>query len=215
MDATVDRYLHQLATTRGASEHTLRAYGGDLAELAAYLESHSITDLRCVDGRCLRGYLAWLDERELAPSTIQRKLSAVRALFRYLLREGEIEKHPATGLRKRRTTRHLPGCLEESEVEALLAAPDEKTALGRRNRALLEVMYSAGTRAAETLGLDRADLDLRQGIARVKGKGRKQRLAPLGSHALKALRAYLSDPERPRPSRRNPDAVFLNARGGG
>src|SRR5207253_5240552 len=100
------------------------------------------------------------------------------------------------------------------EVEALLAAPDASKAAGRRDRAILELMYSAGTRAAETVGLDRAQLDLARGVARVRGKGRKERLAALGGHAVRALTAYLSDPERPKPSARAANALFLNARGG-
>ena len=214
LDAEIDRFLRHLAATRGASEHTLRAYGGDLAELASLLEELGLADPREVNGRTLRRFLVELEDRELAPSTVQRKLSSVRALFRFLQREGAIDQHPATGLRRRRAPRLLPGCLELSEVEALLEAPDRTTTAGRRDRAILEVMYSAGTRAAETVGLDRGDLDLAGGTARVRGKGRKERLAALGSHALGALREYLSDPARPRPAREAVNAVFLNNRGG-
>jgi len=212
--AEVERYLRQLAATRGASAHTLRAYGGDLAELLAFLEDEGIEAPAEVSARVLRRFLARLDERGLAATTIQRKLSAVRALFRQLQREGAIEAHPAAGLRKRRLPRRLPTCLEPQEVERLLAAPDLATPAGRRDRALLEVMYSAGTRAAETVGLDRSDVDLRNGLARVRGKGRKQRLAPLGSYAVEALGSYLSDPARPRAGRGSSGAVFLNPRGG-
>jgi len=214
LDAEIDRFLRHLAATRGASEHTLRAYGGDLAELASFLEELGLDDPREVNGRTLRRFLVELEDRELASSTVQRKLSSVRALFRFLQREGAIDQHPATGLRRRRAPRLLPGCLELSEVEALLEAPDRTTTAGRRDRALLEVMYSAGTRAAETVGLDRGDLDLAGGTARVRGKGRKERLAALGSHALNALGEYLSDPARPRPAREAVNAVFLNNRGG-
>jgi integrase/recombinase XerC len=209
-----DRFLRHLAATRGASQHTLRAYGGDLAELAGFLEEAGVLDPREVNGRTLRRYLVWLEDRELASTTVQRKLSSVRALFRFLQREGVIDQHPATGLRRRRTPRLLPGCLEVSEVEALLEAPDGTVAGGRRDRAILELMYSAGTRAAETVGLDRGDVDLARGVARVRGKGKKERLAALGSHAVRALREYLADPERPRPQRLSVNAVFLNPRGG-
>lgn len=213
LDAS-DRFLHHLAATRGASEHTLRAYGGDLVELARTLEARGVVEAESVGSRDLRAYLAALDERGLAHTTIQRKLSSARALFRFLEHEGVIDQHPATGLRQRRERRKLPANLDEREVEALLAAPDATTPLGRRDRALLETMYSAGTRAAETVGLDRGDVDLKRGVARVRGKGRKQRLAPLGSYAIDALRAYLTDPERPRATPREPDAMFLNRRGG-
>ena len=210
----IDRYLHELAATRGASNHTLRAYRADLEEFCAHLDEHGIACADEVTPRTLRGFLVELDGRELAPSTLGRKLSAVRSLFRFFLREGTIQSHPATGLRQRRGTRRLPGTLETSEVEALLTAPDVATPLGRRDRAILEVMYSAGTRAAETVGIDLGDVDLGRGVARVRGKGRKERLAPLGRYALDALRVYFEDPERPRPAPEAAHAVFLNRRGG-
>lgn len=209
-----DRFLHHLAATRGASQHTLRAYGGDLEELAQVFLVRGVIEAESVGSRDMRAYLAVLDDRGLAHTSIQRKLSSARALFRFLEDEGVIDQHPAVGLRQRRERRKLPSNLDEREVEALLASPDVATPLGRRDRALLEMMYSAGTRAAETVGLDRADLDLHRGVARVRGKGRKQRLAPVGSFAVEALRAYLSDPDRPRANLRNPDAMFLNQRGG-
>ena len=209
----VERFLTDLAATRGASEHTLRAYRGDLLELCEHLEELGIVDPTRVKPRTLRGWLASLDERELARTSIQRKLSAARTLFKQLLEQGHVEVHPAVGLRQARSRRPLPTCLETGEIERLLEAPDATTPAGRRDRALLELMYSAGTRAAETVGLNLRDLDLARGLALVQGKGRKERLAPLGSHALKALRTYLDDPERPRAAPPDGTAVFLNPRG--
>ena len=173
----VDAFLRQMAATRGASEHTLRAYGGDLNELCAFLEERAIADPREVTPRTVRGFLAELDGRELASATMQRKLSSVRSFFRHLLREGRIDTHPVAALRSRKGERKLPGTLSGEEIDALLAAPDLSTSAGRRDRAIFELMYSAGTRAAETVGLDRQDLDLKRGVARVRGKGRKERLA--------------------------------------
>lgn len=207
----VDQFLRELESSRGASVHTLRAYRGDLAELAAFLGANAVAAPRDVSPRHLRLYLAHLTERGLARTSIQRKLSAARSLFKQLSRRGEIEVHPAQGLRQARAARKLPGCLEAGEVERLLAAPNARRALGRRDRAILELMYSAGTRAAETVGLDTTDLDLERGVARVRGKGNKQRLAALGPPSVAALRAYLADPARPRAAGR---AVFVNARGG-
>jgi integrase/recombinase XerC len=210
----VDDWLHGLASARGASPHTLRAYAGDLDELVRFLEERGLSDPRDVGPRALRAFLVHLDERGLARTSVQRKLSAVRSLFQSLVERGVLPTHPATGLRQARRGRRLPGVLEEAEVEALLAAPDAARPGGQRDRAILEVMYSAGTRAAETVGLDRGDLDLARGVARVRGKGRKERLAPLGRFALAALRDYLADPARPRPRPDAANAVFLNARGG-
>ena len=213
-EALIADFLRELSAARGASVHTLRAYTADLAELRAYLDGRGISDPRAVNPKVLRGFLVELDERGLARGTIQRKLSAVRSLFRHLLNKGRIDAHPAVGLRPARGQRPLPTALEEAEVEALLAAPDVTTPMGRRDRALFECMYSAGTRAAETVGLDRADIDLERGIARIRGKGRKERIGAIGSHAVLALREYLSDTERPRPLTAAGDAVFLNRRGG-
>jgi integrase/recombinase XerC len=210
----VEAFLKELAAARGASEHTLRAYRGDLGGFLAFLDERGLSSPQSVTPRMLRSYLAELDARELSRATIQRKLSAVRSLFTHLLDKREIDAHPASGLRPRRGERRLPSALEIGEVEALLAAPDLATHAGRRDRAILELMYSSGTRAAETVGLDRGDLDLRRGIARVRGKGKKERIAAVGSFAVQALRAYIEDPERPAPAPRARNAVFLNPRGG-
>ena len=127
--------------------------------------------------------------------------------------EGRLDVNPAVGLRQRRSARHLPGVLSEEEIGRLLAAPDVSVPLGTRDRAILELMYSAGTRASETVGLDRAHLDLDRGVARVLGKGRKERLVAIGSFAKDALVEYLSDPRRPAPTTAAVDALFLSQRG--
>lgn len=211
---SVSGFLSELAATRGASEHTLRAYAGDLKHFCAFLAAREIEDVSAVTPRTLRAYLAELDERELAPASIQRKLSAARSWFKHLVRKGKLDTHPATGLRQRRTVRRLPAALAQEEVEALLAAPDVTTPSGRRDRALIEFLYSAGTRAAETVGVNRADLDLAAGVARVRGKGRKERLVALGRFAREALTEYLGDPARPRARGTSDTAVFVNLRGG-
>ncbi len=214
MQGRVDAFLSELTAARGVSPHTARAYRADLAEFAAFCAANAIEDPRAISPRTLRAFLAALEERSLARASVQRKLSAVRSWLRFLLRRGEMESNPAALLRQRRVSRRLPSVLSEAEIHMLLAAPDAATPLGRRDRALLELLYSAGTRASETVGLDRRDLDLRRGVARVLGKGGKERLAAVGSHAVLALREYLDDPARPRPDTRAREAVFLNARGG-
>lgn len=210
----VDAFIERMRVTRGASEHTLRAYGLDLADLVGFLAGRGVTGHDSITPRALRGWLGDLDERGLARSTIQRRLSAARSFLKSLVHEGLLEVNPATGLRQRRSSRHLPGVLSEAEVEALLAAPDASTVGGRRDRAILELMYSAGTRAAETVSLDRAHLDLGRGVGRVLGKGRKERLVALGRFAVEAISDHLSDPERPAPTTAAGDALFLNRSGG-
>ncbi|MCK6444948.1 MAG: tyrosine recombinase XerC [Planctomycetes bacterium] len=207
------RFLEAYASTRGASPHTLRAYRADLAEFDAFLAERGVDEPNEITPRALRAYLVTLDERKLARTSVQRKLSAVRSFLKWLVDQGRLAHQPAAGLRQARSARRLPGCLELAEVERLLAAPDPTTPLGRRNRALLETMYSAGTRAAETVGLERHDVELARGIARVRGKGRKERLVALGRPARAALEAYLADPDRPKPRASAGAAVFLSDRG--
>ncbi len=205
-------YLAELAAARGASEHTLRAYAKDLEEFVAHAAALEITDPALVTARTLRGFLFALDDRGLARTSARRKLSAVRSLFQHLLERGFIEQHPGKALRSGKVSRTLPGAVDTSELDRLLESCDLSTPLGRRDRALLEFVYSAGTRAAEAVSLDLRDLDLASGVARVRGKGRKERLVGIGSRAKAALEAYLSDPHRPTP--KDARAVFLNARGG-
>ncbi len=210
----IDGFLAELRATRGASQHTLRAYAQDLEHFALHCAALELLEPQLVGARALRAWLLELEERGLARSSIQRKLSSVRSFFRQLERHGAIAQHPAAGLRAARGARKLPARLAIEEVERVLAGPELSSASGLRDRAILELMYSSGTRAAETVGLDRADVDLRAGVLRVRGKGRKERIAPLGSHARNALSAYLADPRRPRAAIRASGALFLNARGG-
>ncbi|MEM9801992.1 MAG: tyrosine recombinase XerC [Planctomycetota bacterium] len=210
----VDAFLERMRVARGASEHTLRAYSIDLTDLVGFLASREVVEAERVTPRALRGWLGDLDERGLSKATIQRRLSAARTFLSSLVEDRVLEANPALGLRQRRTPRHLPGVLSEDEVGALLAAPDPTTPLGRRDRAILELMYSAGTRAAETVGLDRSHLDFERGVGRVIGKGGKERLVAIGRFAADAIEAYLADPLRVRPSASAGEAVFLNRQGG-
>lgn len=213
LDLLVDRFLERMSAARGASEHTIKAYSRDLADLVGFLEGRGVTAPEGITPRALRGWLGDLDARDLARATIQRRLSAARTFLKGLVDEGRLDVNPAVGLRQRRSARHLPGVLSEEEIGRLLAAPDASVPLGTRDRAILELMYSAGTRASETVGLDRAHLDLDRGVARVIGKGRKERLVAIGSFAKDALVEYLSDPRRPAPTTAAVDALFLSQRG--
>ncbi len=214
IERDVDAYLAELEAARGASAHTLRAYRGDLDELLRHVRGLGLERASEVTPRTLRGFLLALDDRGLARSSVQRKLSAARSFLQWMLERGRIEAHPGRSLRSGRKPRRLPGTIEVAEVERLLETCDLSAPLGRRDRALLELVYSAGTRASEAVALDRADLDLARGVARVRGKGRKERLVAVGSKAREALETYLGDPARPKPSAKARDAVFLNHRGG-
>ncbi len=213
MHRHVAQYLSYLSTERNASDLTIKSYREDLIDLADYLTEElgeGITPDR-VTPRDLRGYASALHDAGYAPASISRKLASLRSFYRYAQRQGWCESNPAKPLRNPRARRKLPHFLTDREVQHLLAAPDLNAPLGLRDRAILETMYSAGLRVSEVVGLNEGDLDLREGIARVRGKGRKERLAPLGSFAVDALRDYLAvrtvSPKEP-TGRSAP--VFLN-----
>jgi integrase/recombinase XerC len=199
----IARFLQGLRES--ASPHTLRAYTQNLEALAAFCAARGITDPQGLDHRILRAWLVDLHGRDLKRSTVARYVAAARAFTRFLVRERVLAQDPAGALRTPRRERPLPLHLGEEEVTRLIDAAD-----AGRDRAIVETLYGGGLRVSELVGLDCDDVDLRQGIARVRGKGRKERLAPLGGSATAAIRRYLAARRRvpdPRP-------LFLNRQGG-
>src|SRR5438034_1073633 len=194
------------------SEATRRAYGGDVGEFCAWLEDHG-TDLASVDVRVLADYVSWLGGarrgRKLAPATISRKLAAVRAFLRHALGP---ERVPDARLGPRRA-RRLPDAPTAADVERTLEALEGEGPIALRNRALVELVYSAGLRSAEAVGLDLGEVDFEQELVHVRrGNGGKERVAPLGEEAAYRLALYLRD-GRPVLVHRADDALFLSARG--
>jgi integrase/recombinase XerC len=205
----VEQFLRSLAVERGASPHTLRSYRADLTDCAAFLAAGRLGPLVGADARTLRAYLAALHERGLARTSIARRLAALRSFFRFLMRRGRASANPAREVSTPKLPRKLPAYLPIDESEALLRVAPPPTAGGVRDRAILELFYATGIRVAELAGLDVEDLDLREGAVRVLGKGRKERIVPVGRKAVEALRAYLA-----REGERASGPVFLNGRGG-
>jgi len=196
----IDRYLKRLRET--ASPHTLRAYTMNLGLFASYCAAEGVTRPQQVTHRFLRGFLVELNGRGLAKSSVARYVAAVRSFTRFLAREGALDTDPARTLRSPSPRRPLPLHLGEDDVSRLIdAAPTP------RDRAILETLYGGGLRVSELVGLDRDDV--RAGVAKVRGKGRKERLAPLGRAATAAIEAYLAA----RPKADDPRPLFLNARG--
>jgi len=187
-----------------ASPHTLRAYAQNLEAFRHFAEAAGAKGPRDITRRLLRAFLAELHGRSLQRASIARYLAAVRAFVRHLIRGQVLRQDPSAALRAPRHRRPLPVHLGEGDVGRLIAA-----AATPRERALLETIYGAGLRVAEAVGLDRDDLDLARGVARVRGKGRKERLAPLGGAAIAALRDHLARP----PEGGDPRPVFLGTRG--
>lgn len=193
MQSAVDRFLRYLRVERNAADLTLKSYREDLIGLLEYLEVASLSDSTPEDLQVadLRGYLAAMQEAGYAKTSIARRLASLRSFFRYCQREGLSKGNPAKPLRNPRPDRKLPHCLSTDEIARLLAAPSATTVLGKRDRAILETMYSGGLRVSEVVGLNDADVDLTEGILRVRGKGRRERLAPIGSYAVKAMGVWL------------------------
>jgi integrase/recombinase XerC len=208
-------FLRYLALERNASELTVKSYREDLSQAIDFLLSRpGGADLapQQVTSRHLRAFTVWLHEQQYAKSTIARRLAALRSWFRFLCRQGTLTANPADGLRSPRQEKKLPSFLTEDALGQLLAVPADATLLDRRDRAILEALYSAGLRVSELTGLNLADLDLNEGVATVRGKGKRERLVFFGRTALEALRGWLAARET-LPTRKPTDAVFLNKNG--
>jgi len=217
--AHIDELLRLLAVEENASAHTVRSYRSDLEQLLVFVAARAGCDpaaLPCsaLDRDAVRAFL--VDRlRTNRRSSAARKLSAVKRLVCDLLRRGLLAVDPTAGIQAPRADRKLPAHLTVDDTFRLLAAPDAATPAGLRDRAILEVTYSCGLRVSELVGLNWADIDAGLGVVRVRGKGRKERIVPIGETALAALAAYRAQIPtlcgRKVPS---PDAVFLNQRGG-
>ena len=206
-DSDVERYLLMLAAQR--SPRTVDAYRRDLASLAASLEGN-VSDATVED---LERWLAAMRADGLAPSTLARRVSAVRTYFRHLNVIGRRADNPAAAIQLPRRARRLPRALSPADTERLIDAAAGTTPRTLRDRALVELMYGAGLRVSEAVGLEKNGIDLDGRIVRVVGKGGKERLVPLGRPAAEAARRYLAL-GRPHLDRRYRPELFLNARGG-
>jgi integrase/recombinase XerC len=195
MRNAIARFLQYLRVERNASPYTLKSYREDLIALADYLAEASggktplPGDITVLD---LRGYVAAMHEAGYAKTTIARRLASLRSFFRFGQREGWTKSNPAKPLRNPRKGRSLPHFLSAEDIGRLLESPPANDPMGLRDRAILETMYSAGLRVSEVVGLDDGDLDFEAGVLRVRGKGRRERLSPVGSYAVRAIRRWLS-----------------------
>jgi integrase/recombinase XerC len=192
----IERFLRFMAAEKGASPLTLKSYREDLLQLDEFLTSAGCRSPADASSGVLRKFSAGLHAAGYAASTVARKLASMRSFYAFGQREGWVRTNPAKPLRGPRRPRKLPRFLTGDEIVRLLAAPKPAAAGGLRDRAILELMYSSGCRVRELVGLDDADLDLRNATVRIRGKGRRERLGIVGSHARDALRAWLA--ARPR-----------------
>lgn len=202
-----------LSFERGLSRRTLDAYQADARRLIAFAQRRGVTHPSAVTYDLLRDFVAALAESGLAASSVARKLSALRALFRFLVEEGVVSTDPSERLESPRPARRLPQVLSYPEIERLLAAVSPDLELAHRDRAMLEVLYGCGLRVSELIDLRLLGLHLDDGLVQVVGKGRKERLVPVGADARGALRRYLRE-RRPRLDRGASEGrVFLNRHG--
>lgn len=207
MQDYIKKYLAHIEHNRNFSSQTVRAYRNDLNQYLSFLVAEKCHDPGDVTRLFLRGFLAFLKKQDYSKTTIARKVVSVRSLYKYLCREGILKCNPLENIRAPKLDKKLPGFMSVTEAETLLNLP-LNTASGIRDRAIMETLYSTGMRVSEVVGIDIEDIDYFNEVVKVRGKGKKERLQPIGNHALDAIRSYLS--------KRGSDnkALFLNKRGG-
>lgn len=210
--ALIAAFLERLWAESGVSRHTLAAYRRDLEGLARWPGLHGAA-LNRIDRQAVFAYLAQRTSAGYSARSNARLLSALRAFYVQLLRRGEMTLDPSADLAPPRIGRSLPKALSESEVEALLQAADDDSAAGLCVRAMIELMYASGLRVSELVGLPALSVNLRQGVLRVRGKGDKERLVPIGDEAQHWLQRYLDQARPVLAGRRNPEVLFVGARG--
>lgn len=203
----LERYLDMVWVEKGLSQNTLESYRQDLQGFASWLQSRSATLLK-VDSVLLQEYLAWRQERGFSSRSSARFLSCMRGFYRYQIREGKVDQNPIALIASPKLPRALPKSLSEADVEALLAAPDLDTPVGLRDRTMLEVLYACGLRVSELVGLTMPQINLRQNVLRVTGKGSKDRLVPMGEEAALWVQRYLRE-ARPSLLHNCPDEIVF------
>ena len=211
---SIVKYLAEL-TRRGASPHTLRNYGSDLEQFAAYFETPGapIPQLEDLDLALLREWLGGLYDHKLSVVTVRRKLAAIRAVFKFSMQEGVIAKNPATRLRTPKVRPRIPEVMSAEKTNNLIDSVDSGDVVEmpdkERDVAFLELLYGCGIRVSELVGINLQDIDLHTGWLRVRGKGNKERQVPIAARAVDAVNAYLEKRTAPLAER----ALFLNSRG--
>ncbi len=206
MKELVEKFLHRLEHGVNYSAHTLRAYREDLRLHLEFLESQGCKKPRDVTPILLRKYLVGLRSRGYKNSSLSRKVATLRSFYKFLCKEKAIEQSPAKILRSPKKEGKLPRFLTVKEMESLINAAQPKDLQGRRDRAILELLYSTGVRVSELVGLNVPDVDTMSELLRIRGKGKKERIAPIGSHALEAVKVYIAS----RGSDNKDPALFLN-----
>src|SRR5688572_16024048 len=199
MDQLLTQFLEHLRYERNVSEHTLRNYAIDLSQFLEHLApadpvtgERRALDVKDIDHITIREWLSELHDAQKKKSSIARKLAALRTFFQFLIREGAVEANPAKLVSTPRLEKKLPNHLSIEDAVRFIETPDETTDLGKRDRAILEMLYGTGVRVSELVKLDLRDIDFQNKMVKVTGKRRKQRVVPFGEPALHALMQYLT-----------------------
>lgn len=211
MHTLIRSYLDYLDAERNCSQNTIRAYEHDLHQFLSFLQSRKITSFESVKRDLLRTYLRLLVEGGAGKRSVARKIASLRSFFKYLRRKQILRTNPSLVLVSPKPDRRLPVYLDEGAAERMMDLPDLGSDEGRKAAAVLELLYSTGIRVSELVGLNRRDIDFAHGTVRVRGKGRKERIVPLGAHASRAVRAYL---QGRKPREEAPEAPVFRARNG-
>ncbi len=203
----IEKFKNYLTVEKNYSAHTIKSYTSDLLEFSDFLQGASAVN---VDYLAVRKFLGHLRSKNISKRSVARKVSSLRMFFRFLQRDGYIKNNPVLSISAPKMDRKLPVFLDEKTAERLITAPDSKTMPGSMDKAILETLYSAGIRVGELVGIDVADVDFISGVVKVLGKGRKERLAPVGDKAVSAIREYLEFRNRKWGDKK---ALFLNKAG--
>jgi integrase/recombinase XerC len=214
MDGLLERFLTYLRAGRNASPYTVKNYANDIGQFLDYCRARGVGSIQQIDRSLLRAYLAELDAAGYVKASIARRMAELRSFGDFLVREDVLERNPFRTVGAPRIPKRLPQYLTAAEIEVLLSVPDTSTPLGLRDRAIIEVLYAAGLRVSELVGLDVTDVDLVQAQVRVVGKGGKGRIGLLGRPAVRAVSAYLNGGRPELLGQRQTVALWLNHRGG-
>jgi integrase/recombinase XerC len=218
MDEAIRRFMTFLEIERNASLETIRNYRSDLRQLASFLrqsvQSAPPLQLDQVTSDHIRSFLHWLDRKGDRPSSLARKLACVRSFYRFHVREGSAAANPAEPIGSPKLPKPLPSVLTKDDANALMEFPVGDSIRSLRDRALLETLYSTGARVSEAVGLNVGDLDEAEGLVHLRGKGRKERIVPVGALAVEAIRAYRASLRLSPVMQQSSAPVFLNRRGG-
>lgn len=208
LDRYIQKFMIYLKIEKNASQHTITNYQIDLKDFNGSIKEKALENITHVD---VRLFLARMKERNFSKRTVARKMATLRSFFKFLCREGYIKTSPASGLQTPKLESKLPIFLSTDEVVKLIESPDLSDVYGLRDRAILETFYSSGIRVSELVGLNKDNIDFISGVIKVYGKGKKERLAPVGDRALRAVRNYLEKLNP--PGIKEKKAVFLNKSG--